>query len=344
LDRNNLSIEQFEITDLAKEARRIKLKTAPPSNKESQIEVFVEAQCVEDHDFFLVHLFEKDPQDRGETSHLNKIIDNTVNTSIERQKHRIQELTNLVLETQEQQRGLYAQVRVLEEAKNNLEFFGQIIGRDIKECFSSLMIAARLISEIKTLEPPQELERLRRYSSHIMEKIQSIDRLAQDIISFSHSGMNGLEWSDFYLESAVVSAMKAIHSDISESRTEVKVMNNCHIQGNPNLISLALQDLLLKIIQESKTDPAFIEVRAVNLGSETVVSLSEKMGGPQRLIDLHANRSHQLAKRAPIAKKIIEAHGGKLWKRIDPDFLGANYFFTLASWAGENQSSLIFED
>lgn len=331
--RKNLSDLQSDTgSDCQLRRQEFELLEGPPG----LLEVNSTKRVLDDQSYCFYHLKRKEKLHAGEIPHLSKIIDNTVNSNIRSQRRRIEELTDLLIQSQTEQTGLYAQVRALEEAKSNLEFFGQIVARDMKECFSSLMIAARMLSEIKTLDPPEELDKLKRYSQHIIEKIQNLDQLAQDISSFSQSGVNGIEWSDFELEEVVVSALRGIHGLVRQRRAEIKLKNSSLLLGNLNLLSLALQDLFSYLIEESETDFPHIEVKSVRFASETLISLEcVEEGAPEKQIPIR-----DALRKVSIAKKIIEAHGGKLWRKSETEagMKRPNFIFTLSSW-GKSDST-----
>lgn len=223
----------------------------------------------------------------------------------------------------------------LQAANREMEGFTYTVSHDLRGPLRAIMSSSMILIEDFGGELSPEAQ-------HLLERqagaAKRLGQLIDDVLKLSRLGRADLRKSKVdltALANEVISEQK-----LTEGRTlDVYVEPGLMALGDPQLLKLALQNLIENSIKFSKPDvPVRLEVGVREQDGEDVVYVKDNgIGFEQQYMEkifvpferLHRDDEYPgtgigLAN----VKRIIERHGGRIWAEAEPG-RGATFFFTL---------------
>lgn len=186
----------------------------------------------------------------------------------------------------------------------------------------------------------------------IEENADQLARMVDDLLELSalESGLKGPRRSRVCLRRLVLKETEGL-SELARRKDvslRARVDSSLRVGGNPVQLQHVLQNLVENAIQYNRPR-GFVEVSARRAGSEVRVRVRDSgIGIPKGQLDAVFERFHRTKRAAarvvrgtglglPIAKAIVESHGGRIWAE-NVKGRGTDMFFTLPA-AGKAKRS-----
>jgi len=178
------------------------------------------------------------------------------------------------------------------------------------------------------------------------EEAQALERLVGEMLDASTPGRIGLELQKepVLLPQLLRRVVDATAASAPCHRFLVSISSSLPIvQADPLRIEQVLRNLLDNAVKYS--DGGLIVVRAEHVGSEVVISVADQGCGisPEHLNRLferfyrvrdNGRRVQGAGLGLPIAREIVEAHGGRIWARSEVG-KGSTFYFSLPCSPGD---------
>ena len=224
----------------------------------------------------------------------------------------------------------------LTAANKELEAFSYSVSHDLVSPLRAIDGFSRMIEE--DYEPLLDA-RGKEYIGRIRSGTQRMHQLIDDMLALSRVTRNEMRRVSVSLSgiaSTILSDMKQMQP-VREVATRIAL--DIGVIGDPNLLRIALENLLRNAWKFTAKKPAFIEFGALHAENETVYFVRDngagfdmkyagklfgafqRMHGPQEFEGTGIGLA--------IVQRIIQRHGGRIWAEAAPD-QGATFFFTLS--------------
>ncbi|MCO5097416.1 MAG: PAS domain-containing protein [Rhodocyclaceae bacterium] len=224
----------------------------------------------------------------------------------------------------------------LTAANKELEAFSYSVSHDLVSPLRAIDGFSRMIEE--DYEPLLDA-RGKEYIGRIRNGTQRMHQLIDDMLALSRVTRNEMKRVSVNLSgiaSTILSDMKQMQP-VREVTTRIAL--DIGVIGDPNLLRIALENLLRNAWKFTAKKPAIIEFGALHEENETVYFVRDngagfdmkyagklfgafqRMHGPQEFEGTGIGLA--------IVQRIIQRHGGRIWAEAVPD-QGATFFFTLS--------------
>ena len=221
-------------------------------------------------------------------------------------------------------------------ANEELKAFNYTVSHDLRAPLRQMRGFLELLQ--KRIEDKLD-EKSRQYASMISESSKKMDRLINDLLSYSRLGRKEMHKRDVNLSHLLKEVVDQI-TDETEGREIVWKLGELPvIYGEPLLLKLVLVNLISNAVKFTSTRPcAEIEIGCGNDGRENVCFVKDNgVGFNMDYVDklfgvfqrLHTQEEFEgtgigLAN----VRRIISLHGGRTWAEASPG-QGATVYFTL---------------
>jgi two-component system, sensor histidine kinase and response regulator len=223
-----------------------------------------------------------------------------------------------------------------QRVEGQLEDFTYAAGHDLKEPLRTArsfieLLARRMGSRLTTEE--QEL------ITHAQAGLTRMDTLLSDLLAYAQAGISpGASIPETPAEAALKWAIENLRSGIAESGASITYDSLPVVRAVPSQLARVFQNLLANGIKYRRSDPPLIHVALTTCENEWVFGVSDNGIGfdsqnAQRIFApfkrLHSHREYAgTGIGLAICRKIVEAHGGRMWAESVPE-RGSVFFFTL---------------
>ncbi|MGB6066862.1 MAG: PAS domain-containing sensor histidine kinase [Desulfomonilaceae bacterium] len=225
------------------------------------------------------------------------------------------------------------------QRSEELESLIQMVAHDLKSPVITIGGLIRILQKNLAKMPPDT--RRDQILNQLALSSETMERFLRDLadgLAFEHTEP---ERKDVRLDNVVSEVLRQHKQIIDEKRIaiQVEIAETAFILGDRHRIAQVLDNLVVNAVKhmEAKTNPTIrIEVR--NTGGFVITRVSDNgIGIPAEYIDRIFERFFRGAKSGveggtglglPIAKKIIESHGGRIWAE-SKEGEGATFVFTL---------------
>jgi two-component system, sensor histidine kinase and response regulator len=239
-------------------------------------------------------------------------------------------------ELQEREAELKSLQDLCRQAEGELKQFTYAAGHDLKEPLRTArnfteLLARRLEGRLTSEE--QEL------ITHARVGLTRMDALLDDLLAYAQADLSqGSPLPKTPAAAALKWAIENLHSAIAESGASITYDSLPVLRADPSQLARVFQNLLANGIKFRRSEAPRVHVALTTQSNQWVFRVSDNGIGfdPQ-----HAERIFSPFKRLhnhhaypgtgiglAICKKIIEAHGGRIWAESAPG-QGAAFFFTL---------------
>jgi PAS domain S-box-containing protein len=223
----------------------------------------------------------------------------------------------------------------LEVANKELESFSYSVSHDLRAPLRALHGNAEILQEDFADQLPPEAKK---YLKKIHQNVDRMDRLINDLLSFSRIGKKEMGKSVVNMHELVSNIFSEM-SPAQKAKVEVRILDLPEAYGDYNMLNQVWTNLISNAIKYSskKTDPS-IEVGSEVSSNETKYYIRDNgagfdmayagklFGTFQRLHD--ATEFEGTGIGLAIAQRIVQKHGGIIRAMAEPE-KGATFYFTL---------------
>jgi signal transduction histidine kinase/FixJ family two-component response regulator len=231
----------------------------------------------------------------------------------------------------------------LESALKELEAFSYSVSHDLRAPLRAIDGFSRILQEEFAAELPGQA---RHWLDRVLENAGQMDRLIDDLLSFSRLSRQPLKTQCVNPVDLVNQVLENLGPEINERRVEIRVAELPACEADPVLLRQVFQNLLSNAVKYSrKRKLAEIDVGFVDEdGSRAYFVKDNGVGFDMRYAGklfgvfqrLHtADEYEGTGVGLAIVQRIVHRHGGQVWARAKVD-KGATFFFTLE---GETQNA-----
>ncbi len=231
--------------------------------------------------------------------------------------------------------SLAEQARELARSNRELEQFAYVASHDLQEPLRTVSSYVQLIARRYQgkLDPKAD-----EFIAFAGEGASRMQRLIEDLLSFSRVGTRGVEFASTSLGAVLAEVERDLAPTLREAGATVTSDSLPTLIVDRGRIAQLLQNLLSNAVKFHGSTPPAIHVGAVEQPDEWVLSVRDNGIGiePQYFdrIFVIFQRLHGRAKYAgtgiglAICKKIVDLHGGRIWVESSPGE-GSTFFFTI---------------
>jgi light-regulated signal transduction histidine kinase (bacteriophytochrome) len=226
----------------------------------------------------------------------------------------------------------------LELCRSNaeLEQFAYIASHDLQE---PLRMVASYTELLAQRYQGQLDERADKYIKYAVDGAKRMQRLVNDLLTFSRVGRNERPTQPTDLNEVVGTVLKNLGHAVSKSGATIETRNLPTVMADDVQIGQVFQNLIGNAIKFHAERAPHIRINAERTTGKWLCSVADNGIGIeaqyserifqmfQRLHDRETYEGSGIG--LAIAKKIVERHGGKIWFESEPG-KGTTFFFTLA--------------
>jgi PAS domain S-box-containing protein len=224
----------------------------------------------------------------------------------------------------------------LEEANKELEAFSYSVSHDLR---APLRHISGFVNILQEGSADRFDESSQCYLKIISDSVKQMDRLIENLLSFSRTGRAEMHKLVINLETIFQMALRDLNLELAKREVEWVIGPFSEVYGDPNLLRQVLVNLISNALKYTKTRPrAKIEVSTQTTRDETVFRISDNGVGfdmkySSKLFGvfqrLHSEPEFEgtgigLAN----VRRIIQRHGGKTWAEGTVN-RGATFYFSL---------------
>ncbi|MDD5144222.1 response regulator [Methanoregula sp.] len=236
----------------------------------------------------------------------------------------------------EQQRELV--IRVLEQKNEELARFTYTVSHELKNPLITVKGFAGMIEADLSREKPDK-ETLRNHARRISAAVDTLDSLLTDLLRLSRAGQSTYHSGPVELRSIVDEAASILAPPLAENRVRLEIAPDLPVvsadRDRMREVFICLIENAIRF-RDSGNDPV-IGIGMDRESGEQIFFVRDNGTGiePQylervfRLFEKLNATTPGTGVGLPIARKIIEAHGGKLWAESEGLGKGTTFRFTL---------------
>jgi PAS domain S-box-containing protein len=232
-------------------------------------------------------------------------------------------------------RELQGHAAELERSNSDLQQFAYIASHDLSEPLRTVSNFAQLLEKRYDGELD---ERGHRYISHVVEGAERMQRLIQDLLTYSRIGQGGVEHAAVDVGASVADVFAGLSRTIQERGAEISVGELPVVVADRTQIEQIFQNLIANALKFCDEDQPRIQVAADEDAVGWTFSVTDNGIGIE---ERHAKRIFQVFQRLhgrvaypgtgiglAVCKRAVECHGGAIWAEPNPGG-GTRFSFTL---------------
>ncbi|MFP4241629.1 MAG: PAS domain S-box protein [Chitinispirillaceae bacterium] len=226
--------------------------------------------------------------------------------------------------------------RELTTTNKELESFSYSVSHDLRSPLSVIGNFAAILLEDYSDKLDEEGQE---YLGRMMINVKKMQRLIDDILRLSRVSRQELRRENVDLSAIVNNYLEELHSTEPKRKAEFIVEENVHAHADPQLVHVALENLLRNSWKYSSRR----EVTRIRFGKEVRNGLAafyikdNGVGFDSQFADaifdpfkrVHAEKEFEgTGVGLSIVKRVIDRHGGHVWAESEKE-KGASFYFTL---------------
>ncbi|HYP06563.1 MAG TPA: ATP-binding protein [Bryobacteraceae bacterium] len=257
-------------------------------------------------------------------------------------RERLARLEKEIIERRRVEQELNHQAKLLTASNADLEEFARAVSHDLQEPLRNVIGFAELLSRRHSAKLDQDGSE---FLGYITDSAQRMSKMIQGLLAYSRTVYARETPERIDLNDTLDWAKSNLALAIEESRATIIADRLPAVKGNALQIGQVMQNLIGNAIKYRRTGVApVIQIRAASEdANEHRIAISDNGTGIPE--NLH-NHVFGLFKRAhgrdysgagvglAVCKRIVEAHGGRIWVESTPG-AGAKFYFTLPAAAEE---------
>jgi light-regulated signal transduction histidine kinase (bacteriophytochrome) len=223
------------------------------------------------------------------------------------------------------------QTEAARTASDELQQFVYAASHDLQEPLRSISAYTQLLQR----RIPNDAEAAE-LSSFILDGINRMSALIRDLLNYSRVA-NQLRPSTFGLSSTVQWALLKLAEPIRASQAQIVYTDLPEVNADESRIASVLENLLSNSIKYRRDEPPRIEIQAEEGDSAYIIAVKDNGQGIDPVFHkqifipfkrLHGKEIPGTGLGLAICKKIVEAHGGKIWIESEAN-QGSIFKFTI---------------
>lgn len=255
---------------------------------------------------------------------------------LKKQRDYSQQLDAKTKQIERQYEDIHHTNEKLKGANKELEQFAYLASHDLKAPLRTIGNYASLINRRYSSQLDQDGVAFLRF---ITEAAKHMNDLLEDIFTYSKLGKSDLEITEVNLQEKLDLSLRLLHETIESRKATVKYDQLPVIAGNPTQLYQLIQNLLdnaLKFVPEGRSPE--VSIKTTDNGSFYHLQVTDNgVGIPKNKQEevftifkrLHSRDEYKgTGIGLAICKKIVEAHGGRIWIVSDGE-IGTTFHFTL---------------
>lgn len=252
-------------------------------------------------------------------------------------RERTQALEREIAERSRNEQRMAENTLELQRSNAELEQFAYIASHDLQE---PLRMVASYTELLAQRYQGQLDERADKYIKYAVDGAKRMQRLVNDLLTFSRVGRNNKPPQPTDLNEVVRTVLKSLGHAIGKSGATIEFQDLPTVMADDLQIGQVFQNLIgnalkfraeraphIRVAAELSTGKCLCSVADNGIGIEP--QYSERIFQMfQRLHDRETYEGSGIG--LAVAKKIVERHGGRIWFESEPG-KGTTFFFTLAA-------------
>ena len=223
----------------------------------------------------------------------------------------------------------------LKRSNEELQQFAYIASHDLREPLRKISGFAELLGKGYRGQIDEKADR---YIHYVVDGAHRMEKLINDLLTFSRLSRAELAREPVNLESVLEITLNDLGKSLKEAECEVTYDPLPTVQANSTQMGQLLQNLLGNAVKFRSDDPPRVHVSAQMRNHEWLISVRDNgigldMEHAQRIFDIF-QRLHGIGEYdgtgigLAVCKKIVERHGGQLWVDSEPG-KGSTFSFTI---------------
>ena len=245
------------------------------------------------------------------------------------------EMTRDVSERKREERRLVRKADELARSNAELQEYGAILAHDLQEPLAALVSYLGDLRSRFTGQPDDEVGALAVFA---LDAAEWMRRLTRDLLELARLAIPDQGLGPVEVENLLDEVLNNLRPQIQKAGARVLRGILPPVRAHRTQLGQVFQNLISNAIRYRSAAPAQVRVEAEERPGEVLFRISDNGVGiaPDRLRQIFRPmlRRHEeelqpgLGMGLPIASKIVERHGGRMWAESTPN-QGSTFFFTL---------------
>ncbi len=230
----------------------------------------------------------------------------------------------------------------LSRSNRDLTQFASVASHDLQEPLRTIGSYAGLLGRRYQGKLDEKADR---YIEHLVNGAKRMQTLVQDLLAYSRVGTQPIRFESVDLERVLHDVLESMRVGVIERRARITHDPLPTLQGDVGKLGQVLQNLIGNALKFAKPEQSpSIHISAWRLGQDWIFSVRDDGIGfdtqyAERIF-LVFQRLHQVGTYPgtgiglAVCKRIVEAHGGRIWAESEID-VGSAFSFTLPAADGE---------
>jgi light-regulated signal transduction histidine kinase (bacteriophytochrome) len=229
----------------------------------------------------------------------------------------------------------------LERSNSDLEQLAYVASHDLKE---PLRMVSSFTALIQKKLPSDRDPKIDQYMHYVVDGASRMGRLIDGLLEYGRVGMQARVLMPVDLNAASGTAISNLQATIQDAAAHVHIERLPTVSADESQMERLFQNLIGNAVKFRGKAPAVVRVSARRNGEMWQIEVADNgIGFEQEFAGRIFQIFQRLHPRAEyegtgiglaMCKRIVEAHGGKIWARSAAG-KGAAFYFTLPAWPGE---------
>ncbi|MBN1868714.1 PAS domain S-box protein [Candidatus Sumerlaeota bacterium] len=230
---------------------------------------------------------------------------------------------------------------VLRRSNENLEQFAYVASHDLQEPLRIMASFSQLLAKRYKAKLDSDADE---FISYIVEAADRMESLISDLLAYSRVGMSDVATERIDCNVVLDRVLRIMTPTIERNEAVVTFDRLPSLRAHESDFVQLFQNLLGNAVKFRTDEPPHIHVGATRTGTEWLFCVADNGIGVERRYQdrifaifqrLHGrDRYPGTGIGLSICRRIVEAHGGRIWVDSEPG-KGSKFYFTIAETANE---------
>jgi len=237
----------------------------------------------------------------------------------------------------------------LSNANSELNEYAHTVAHDLKAPLRMVTSYAKLLQKRCG---DQLDEQAHEYLKYTIDGTNRMRRIVEDLLEYAQFDKKYYKksFASINLSDALACVLQDLALPIQENQAQVIIHNSAVIQGNPSLIHLLFQNLIVNAIKYRREEAPKIEIRVEEKNEEFLITVVDNGEGIEkqyweeifkpfkRLVSQYEVEGNGIG--LSTVKKIVQHHNGQIWLESQVG-LGSTFYISLPKSPQINESKEI---